>query len=47
MIISENTNKGTGTRSLAKKYNIPHGTISNWIYNFKNEGVINKRKESH
>jgi transposase len=45
MIINENTIKGTGARSLARKYNIPRGTISNWIYNFKNEGVINKRKK--
>ncbi len=47
MIINENTNNGTGARSLARKYNIPRGTISTWIYNYKNEGVINKRKESH
>ena len=45
MIINENTNKGTGARSLARKYNIPRGTISNWIYNYKNKGISTKRKK--
>ena len=45
MIINENTKNGTGARALARKYNIPRGTVSNWIYNYKNEGVITKRKK--
>ena len=43
-IVDEYYNVGGFTYSLARKYNIPRGSIKNWIQKFRKNGFIEKEE---
>jgi transposase-like protein len=43
-IVAEKLNENKSYRFLAKKYDIPEGTIITWVYKFKKSDTVERKK---